>query len=905
MHFPETNATGTESRSAAQIHFVSALLSMLVLSGMVIANLPYRYVETNGLWLGVSQSEEMNRIVTLDDMPTMAGWPLRYDISYASEGGRDHRLWSPFHLLGNITFTAFIVLAVYSYVWFRGQCIATGKNRRRLQLLDLGIALVIVIVPTAIMGSEYRVAKQHQRLAKQITRSGNCFMSAWVPEIMMPHIPMGLQQLLLRVRSIDLNSANHHLTGLACNTDGLVTFTCSSCRIRGDDLASLARHPHLRGLQISRHKLGTAEIEAIANCRYLKELDLSRTNLNHVQLNRLKELRLESINLTETDLRLSDLGKPGWSQTAKVLVLSRPKKGSTASLEINDWPNLRNLRVFRTTSISNPSTLKIKLANLPLLETVSLDRNQKHALELDNLPLLSSFDEGLGFLQTIIRDDAQIPGNMWLTHFTASRTPSLQNFGCYARDLKHLSIEEMQNLRSFELGSYKTSFINGMHTQKEPLEFTSRWLQQLGERTGPSTLNLTGFPLENADLTPLSRNSGIRHLNLFLTGITFDQIRQLAGMQQLETLQIRGCELETESLSWILDEFPKLDELVINGESIATVDLSQHDHLRRLRISKLNAAKRVSLVDVPLLKTELHLEQCPEQLEIRNAKSLLGLSINAPWPKHAKLKGMRDLDWFAVGGRNVTDTILDEVLVCKNLDQLTLAYASISPAKLKLIGKLKTLSILSVPGCKLEPEVISAWSQLKSLWDINLDDTQISVGTITWLSNIASLRRVSMNRVQFDDYATEKLADLKQVSELQLAGVQIPNDQLMPLLVDSNIESINLSGWKIDDKLLQQLLNTPSLKMMTLHDCGITQETMRQIMERLPTAYIDLGSAQARLDPALQQELERRIRNLTVGTVQGWRTAARKRFQRDSGNESDNDQLTYRESDRIEVGNFR
>ena len=906
MHFSPTNADEADSLSAAgRIHFVAAFLSLVVLAGMVIANLPYRYVETNGIWIGVSQTEEMNRTFTREDMPTMAGWPLRFGISYTGEGGLDQRLWSPFHLIGNIAVTVLLLLAVYGYAWFHGQCIATGKNRRRLQFLDIGIALAIVFVPTLILGAEYRVAVQHQTLGKQITRSGNCFMSAWLPEVMAPHLPPGLQRLLVRVRSIDLISANHNLTGLACNTDGLVTLTCSNCKIRGKDLASLADNPHFRGLQISKHDFDTTEIETIASFNYLTELDLSKTNLDHEQLNRLNHLPLRRINLTQTNLKLSRLGKPDWSQTAEVLLLSRPNKGSAASLEIDDWPNLRNLRVFQVTSITNPNTLRIKLTNLPLLQTVSLDRNQKHALELENLPHLSSFDEGLGFLQTILRGDAQIPGNMWLTHFTATKTPSLHHFGCYARDLEHLSIKGMQNLRSFELGSYKTSLFSGIHTQKEPLDATAQWLQHLGERTGPSTLNLTGLPLGNADLTPLSNNSGIRHLNLFLSGITFNQIRQLAGMKQLETLKIRGCKLETESLSWILNEFPKLDKLVINGEKIATVNLSQHDHLRRLRISKLHVAKRVSLVDVPLLKTELHLDQCPEQLEILNAKSLMGLSINAPWPKHAKLQGMRDLDWFAVGGRNVTDDLLSEVLVCKDLDQLTLAYASISPSKLKLIGKLKTLSILSVPGCELEPEVISAWSQLKSLWDINLDDTRISAGTITWLSSIASLRRVSLNRVQFDDQAAEKLADLRQVSELQLAGVQIHKDKILPLLAANNLESLNLSGWKIDEGLMERLLNIPSLKMLTLHDCGVTQDQLQHIMERNPEMYVDLGSKQATLDPVIQQELERRITYLTMGSVQGWRTAARKRIHGDSGYASSNEHLTYRESDRIEVGNFR
>ena len=463
----------------------------------------------------------------------------------------------------------------------------------------------------------------------------------------------------------------------------------------------------------------------------------------------------------------------------------------------------------------------------------------------------------------------------------------------------------MTTLRSLELGSYQVSVMNGIHTDDATLESPQDWIIQLGKRVGPSTLNLMGLPLQDTDLSPLRHNSGIRHLNLIESGVTFEQVKQLAGMQQLESLIIRDCDVEQESLAWILNEFPNLDELVINGKRLATVDVSEHEHLRKLRITKLARPQRVSLVDVPLLKTELHLDQCPEQLEICNAKSMTGLSVNAPWPKHGKLQGMRDLDWFAVGGSHVTDELLDEVLFCKNLDQLTLAYTSVSTSKLKQIGELKTLSTLSVPGSALKPSVIAAWTQLKSLWDVNLDDTEISTGALVWLESIASLRRLSLNRIELDELASEKLGNLTQLSELQLANVHIDQKKIRPLLEANNIESLNLSGWKINDELMDWLLATSSLKMLTLHDCQLTPPQFKRFMARVPAIYLDLGSQFATLDAKTQQELEQRVQRLTLGTVQGWRTAVRKRMPDTVSERPDDDQVTYRESDRIQMDNFR
>ncbi len=892
---PEQETTGK-----SRIHLVAALLTTVIISLGVIANLPFKYVEVNGTWRGGAQTEEMSRTVSDDQMPTMAGWPLQYSIQYTSDQPLEPRFWSPLRLASNTLFFLVVIMAVYGYVWYRGNYIAKTQNQRRAQLLDVGTAMAVILVPTLILGTEYYGAWKHQKTANELGRSGNCFLAIWIPEVLVNRVPTGLQQVLRRIRSIDLISADAKTTALACQTPGVVAITCMTCEVTADQLSPLSDNPHFRGLQISRQDLDASLIDAIAELKNLTQLDLSITNFDSTQLGKLDHLPLRNINLTNTKLQLSQIGKPSWSKTAETLSLSRPKQGFTDALEIEAWPELRNLRVYRQTRISNPSVLKVRLANLPALSLVSLDRNQQHDLELENLPLLSDFDEGLGYLQTILASDTKIPGNMWLARFKATNTPSLKKFGCYARDLDELSLQAMSKLRSLDLGSYQVSVTNGIHTDDAPLKNSNAWIAQLGNRVGPSTLNLMGLPLRETDLSPLKNNSGIRHLNLIETGISFKQVQQLAGMKQLESLFIRDCEVEQESLAWILNEFPNLDELVINGESLATVDLSEHEHLRKLRITKLVKPQRVSLVDVPLLKTELHLDQCPQQLEISNAKSMTGLSVNAPWPKHGKLKGVRDLDWFAVGGRNVTDELIDEVLVCKKLDQLTLAYTSVSTSRLKQIGQLKTLSTLSVPGNNIDPSVIAAWTELKSLWDVNLDDNEISTGTLVWLGNIKSLRRLSLNRTQLKNQAPEKLGNLTQLSELQLAGVKFDKNQIRPLLQANNIESLNLSGWQIDDELMNWLLETKSLMLLTLHDCQITPRQLEQFMDRMPPISLDLGPQIATLDTGTQRELERRVRKLTIGTIEGWRTAIRKRFR-----QSQDDQVTYRESDRIKIENFR
>ena len=316
-------------------------------------------------------------------MPTMAGWPLQYSIQYTGDQPREPRYWSPLRLAINTLFFLVVIVAIYGYVWYRGIHIAKTQNQRRAQLLDVGTAMAIILVPTLILGTEYYSAWKHQKTANVLGRSGNCFLAIWIPEVLVTRVPTGLQQVLRRIRSIDLISADAKTTALACQTPGVVAITCMTCEVTADQLSPLSDNPHFRGLQISRQDLDASLIDAIAELNNLTQLDLSSTNFDSTQLGKLDHLPLKNINLTNTKLQLSQLGKPSWSKTAETLSLSRPKQGFSDALEIEAWPELRNLRVYRQTRISNPSVLKVRLADLPALSMVSLDRNQQHDLELE------------------------------------------------------------------------------------------------------------------------------------------------------------------------------------------------------------------------------------------------------------------------------------------------------------------------------------------------------------------------------------------------------------------------------------------------------------------------------------------------------------------------------------------
>ena len=906
--------------SRGRTHLVAALLSATVLVIAGVVNLPFRYVEVGKHWVGVSQVEH-NSTYSTERMPTMAGWPLRYWVRYDTDGLVQDRLWEPHKLWINLSFAALAAGMVYLFFWFRGRQLQTvptdsfvvgTSNRLIVKVLDVAIALAILLIPAVILGQSHLVSQRHEAMVRQLARSGNCYVSCWLPEPIVQHIPRGLLRSFNRIRTVQLFRASSDKVAQAARIPDIIGLHCVGSEFDGALLEPLQSNVHFRSLELSERTLTREDAERISKLRYLAELKLIDADVDADLLPYFDRLSLRTVDLTNNPFKLSDLGKPGWSQSVLSLELTRPKQDVEDSIVIDGWPRLRSIGITRVSRLMNDATLTVRLANLPSLEIAALDRNQRHGLELENLPRLLTIEEGLGMLQRILRMDELVPGNMWLTDLKMSRTPSLKEFGCYAKDLDEFSIDDGGNLRSFALGSYMVSSIGSTHANQSVPHGVQKWIDQLGQRQGPGDLDLTGLPLADADLTPLVNNSRIRNLHFYSSSITFEQVQQLEGMDQLENLNIRDCQLEADDLAWLFERFPNLRTLDVNGAGLETIDLSTMSQLRRLTLNRPRHPKTVRMVGLPLLETVLSLQSAPDTLEIRDARSLVGLSVDGPWPKNAILSGLRDLEWFAGGGPEIDDELFEELLSCPQLDQLTLAYASVTGDRLKLIRRMKDLSILCLPGAELDDDITSEWSTLQSLWEINLDDTNVSVGTIAWLGGVESLRRVSLNRVPLSDDAAEALALLPQISELQLAGASVDPKFLVPLAQAGNIESLDLSGWEPSEALLSVLRGIPSLKLVKMHDTNITEEQVQSLMRVNPTIYLDAGKAADRFDSETSNELRRRAVALARWSNSGWRQALRERagifsnfrLSDQQGTQVSAD-LWMQDSNRIRLGQFR
>ncbi len=818
-------------RAAKKSMIDNLVLAAIVGSIFAITNLPYRYVEVGGISVGESEFSALGG-ARYDNMPVMAGWPLRFWITSDTEGLSRLRYWSPLYLSINVVTGLALTCSVFQFIRIRTRRINQSPSPAKTKtLFDLSIAAVMVLIPASLFAASYVTTVHHRKVADRIAERGICSLTCWFPKPIADHIPGGLFPLFSKIRYVQCIGADASLIRDVCELPTLVKLECHFSKLRRDSLVTLFDHPFLTGLALNRQEIGREEVDAIAQLRWLTELSFYLTNLDNPLLSRLNTMQgLRLMNLSQCNIKLSELGSPAWSATVIDLRLSRPTRGNSDSIVIESWPRLERLSISRPLSISNNAILDIRLVDLPQLHTLSLDRLQKHNLHANNLPRLARISDEVMPTIFLMENSIWLPGLSWFANLHLENMASLVDVGCFARDLEQFQILNAPQLRSFELGAYLLSSTGGQVLISIDAQRCQQWVDQLGSLQGPAKVALFGLPLQSVDLSPLAKNQRIRDLRIQQSVVSFDQVKSLAELRGLSNIDLEFCNVESDQLTWMLNQFPKLSSLKVDGGKLSNLDLAGRDNLKFIETNTLHRVERVHIVDQPNLTASFRLDRAPEHLEIREAHHLRGLVVAEPWPRDSVLSGLRDLKWFAAGGGNVNDAVLDQLLACPGLDQLTLAYPKLSRNQLRRIGEMKHLSVLTIPGAGVDDQITLDWRNLQSLWEINLDDNQVGAGTIAWLSRIESLRSVSLSRVELDGAAIESLSELGQLSSLRLSEVELPAGCLTTLLQNDTLEHLDISGTVIGSELIDDLSRSTSLRLLNLRNCKVSQDDIRRLI---------------------------------------------------------------------------
>ena len=275
-----------KSRSAGLV------LAGIVLVSMGLFNLPYPYVETETAWFGSMDIDNSGSQIHIHDLPTMAGWPLRYGVQYEHDGDREYRYWSTPKLVANLCFALCTAVFVYAYIQIRNWKTNAAHNRRLTQsIFDIGTALAILIIPTVTVAWQDNIANQHRRLASQLLRYGNCQMSCWLPKPIVDHVPSGLASSLMRLRRVQVFAPDQQIVERVTQVPTLVAFHSFGGTFDASAIEPLAANIHFSALALNRRSLSEADLGLVARLRWLVKLNLVQSNLNSEMLRHFDDMQ--------------------------------------------------------------------------------------------------------------------------------------------------------------------------------------------------------------------------------------------------------------------------------------------------------------------------------------------------------------------------------------------------------------------------------------------------------------------------------------------------------------------------------------------------------------------------------------------------------------------------------------
>ena len=612
---------------------------------------------------------------------------------------------------------------------------------------------------------------------------------------------------------------------------------------------------------------------------------------------------------------------PRWQRSLKYLIIPVPAK-SSPQYDLSGWPELRTVRFqYRDASAGTPASSNgtaansdgtaansdgtaassdgtsggavassdpsrsdrnrddehvagVRLRDVPSLQRVIIDGRLKVRLEAENAPQLTDITRSVPDLMrnSFVVDgvDAEPYRALRLVNCPSVESLVLSIHGLDS--IEHLDIRNAGNLRDIVAGSFRVENFGSIGRVDCDYATAQALLNELAHVRGLRKLRLIALPLQQCDLSVFGGDQvapTLNQLTVTASSLESEQVRHLASLVNLEHLDLEHTAIDNETFDWIVQTFPRLENLRADMRDLKHMVLRDNGRLRFLHTPPLREASVVDIADVDRLESSLHLDRPLERLNISGAKRLVGLAIGHPLPDDTHLGEFRDLRYFVVGGPNVDDSVYDCLRRCDRLEHLMVGYGSLSDRSLRDIGRMSRLRGLALPGADVDDSVALAWRQMRDLWSVDLSDTQVDFETVSWLRSNLSLRYLALDRVDLSDDAIAALATIGQLLSLSIRQVELsPND--FAELCRNGVEHINVSGCPLTAAHMEQFPEHSTLKILTAIDCGLEQTEIRQLLSSNPNLKIDVGETLRHgLKTVLtQDQLDRVVTHTTVYSIQ-------------------------------------
>lgn len=866
------------------------IFALTVGAGVAALNQPTLWVQVDRREMSALQfmdsSANSNAHVPLE----YSGWPLTYRIrseapkpesaggNHAAGGTRaagagNERLTpsSPYELFFSwpkLMLNAIVAMALMASVawvtWARHRHLSGSANANRIRWrYDLATAMACFALPLSLYGISYAKAQRHIRLANDLSADGRIALTSRVPEWMAHRLPKTFHHAFLRLSDAQALRPEAEVFDKLSGVETLrnVSFYAADIDVKALDFIGSSKT--LSSLSLINCRISPEALDRIADHQPLRRLALRGCPLTTDDTTVLDRLtRLEMVDLSRTNIVLAELEQPGWSQTVTDLRLTRPPRGKQDTLEIIGWKRLVSLHVRRPELDPNDSPLTLIIRDCPHLKDLHLDRWQKHVLVAENLPALSEIHEPL-FESAM---DYEIPFSAQMSRWQRielTNLPSIGSLEFQSEDLKSVQLKGVPNLRQVSIGNSTGESFSGMPLKTGPPLEIGNWLRNISQVPSIERVMIDDAIMGQDEIDQLARLPFLKELRCQRTELKSDEVASLDRNSTLEIIDVHQCVIDQACFNR-LTSLPKLKTLNADLSLIENLEIQGLPNLQVVATKPFKHLRTLDIQQLPRFSSALIIQNRIEHLRVIDVPGLQELVVECPWPEDSQVQTIDCLRRFAAGGIGVNDELLEVILQCKDLDQLTMAYPHVSPNQLKRIGELTHLTTLELPGCQIDDSVAASWSSLSRLRRACFDHTQVGAETLRWLSTLESLRSVSLNGVDLRGDAGDELTRVRQLTELSLADAIIAPETIVTLLSQGEIESIDLSRLKVTQPIFDAIQQSKSLTYCVLNGCQLSADRLHDLLAGAPRLHVEtcpdgaaiVDATHPKISPADDQTLD-------------------------------------------------
>ncbi len=817
----------------------------LTMASLIIANLPYAQVPvlTEGEYVAAATEFPID-VATLE-RPSKAGWPYSYYTGHSTGNDASVGNWSLGNLLIDFFVGCFLMSAVGLYFWPRRQHLRRAKRWRRKFAYSIatGVAVAGVLAYFGLLHLQYAADTS---AAEKIGERGQVVRMAFLPKVIAPITPEFLSRSRLRIVLAKLDRPDDEMLKLALRQSELRSLRLSDGTYDEARLRDLPNFRYLQDLGVYKHGLASETVESWRACPLLFQVNLADSPIEKEQLEFLAEIpKLSRLSLLGSKASLFSIGSSDLKKSVEELIVSCPT-GESATLPLKEWFRLRRVSILSPPGPANNEILRISAPALPQLEAVIVAPNQLIDLTGTDLPVF----RGVFPLPTI--DFALVDKSNSLDDLTAPRPArpygsgawvrNFALFGCdrtaslifEAKSIGDFAIKDCDGLR--ELTLLGAGAVANRETPPQPIDqaVRQRLIGSIGEISGPETLRLPGMTLSDLNLAPLTYNVGIDELDLSGAKIDLNSVRTLLKMNGLAALNLTDIPLKPQTFRWINESFLNLNRLTVSPRYAETFEFRNHSALSELRLGEFDEAliKTLSLVNLKQFHTPLKLADDVNAALVSDLPALEGLGI--PAPCRCEIDGVPGLKWFASGGANCTDDVVQEVLQASDMERLSIVYPQATLESFAGIKSLRKLKKLNLAGCPIDDKFISSWDLPPSLQALVLDDCLITDQVVTNLMTQIQLEGLSLARTSVTDETMEVVSELKNLSVLGLAGMTIESERLRELASLPRLRHVDLADARLPPDAIDILMGIENLQKLNVSGCEISETDLERLRQAKP-----------------------------------------------------------------------